>query len=571
MNEREILESRASILKRIMIFFSEFSIFIEKNVEEVLKLSDLHRLTEAECLDLLYHRLYETYTTHDDQVQKELEMYMKETYILGLTSIEEDQGLSATDIGALIILFKLVRQYVLKAERDFLTKAALHVTQGKALWTAKQYRNRFDMIMVSEATRSLNTAIIVRTTAKGAWLKFHTLEDELVCIICNSYNNNVYYPSEAWNILPLHSNCFDDETEVYTSEGWLKFSDIEVDWNRIKYLSLHPETFNLEWVSAISYFKYWYIGDMIHFHSRIMNNMVTPDHQSFIGYRPNQSDRSYYKWKLIDSDKVVKSHSFYRSSKWIGNYQSTIKIGNESIYIDDYLKFMGYYLSEGSCSHRKPYKNAYMIKISQYDEENRMKIWNDIQSFPFNKYLAVDYIGLNGGDLGRYLHQFGHSHEKFIPDIIKQLPADKIRIFLDAFCLGDGSIKKGRLWKGSQFRDSIAYSTSSKKMADDLGELIIKVGNSVSYRLNKTKGKKVTFKNGKSYIINHDQWIINENYGQRCSAMNIDKVDYNDYVYDIELEKNHVLLTRRNGKVIWSGNCRCFFELLSMDEMVEEI
>ncbi|MFW6173396.1 MAG: phage minor head protein, partial [Elusimicrobiota bacterium] len=32
--------------------------------------------------------------------------------------------------------------------------------------------------------------------------------------------------------------------------------------------------------------------------------------------------------------------------------------------------------------------------------------------------------------------------------------------------------------------------------------------------------------------------------------------DYNDFVYDVELEKNHILLTRRNGKVLWSGNCR---------------
>lgn len=206
-DEEVLLEKRSDILKRIMIYFDSFSAFIHNTVKEVLKLRDVHRLSEAECLDLLYNNLMETYTVHNDQVNKELEMYIKEAYMLGLESIEEDQGLSSTDVGALIILFRLAQQYVFKAEGDFLTKAALHVTQGKALWTAKQYSNRFDLIMVSEATRSLNTAIIVRTTPKGAWLKFHTVHDERVCPICAAYDGKVYYPSEAWFILPVHPNC----------------------------------------------------------------------------------------------------------------------------------------------------------------------------------------------------------------------------------------------------------------------------------------------------------------------------------------------------------------------------
>jgi hypothetical protein len=32
-------------------------------------------------------------------------------------------------------------------------------------------------------------------------------------------------------------------------------------------------------------------------------------------------------------------------------------------------------------------------------------------------------------------------------------------------------------------------------------------------------------------------------------------IDYNDYAYCVELEKNHVLYAMRNGKCMWSGNC----------------
>lgn len=40
---------------------------------------------------------------------------------------------------------------------------------------------------------------------------------------------------------------------------------------------------------------------------------------------------------------------------------------------------------------------------------------------------------------------------------------------------------------------------------------------------------------------------------RNCS---VELVDYDDYVYDVELEKWHTLFVRRNGKVSLSGNCR---------------
>ena len=34
-------------------------------------------------------------------------------------------------------------------------------------------------------------------------------------------------------------------------------------------------------------------------------------------------------------------------------------------------------------------------------------------------------------------------------------------------------------------------------------------------------------------------------------------VDYDDFVYDVELKKFHTLFIKRNGKTTISGNCRC--------------
>ena len=95
-------------------------------------------------------------------------------------------------------------------------------------------------------------------------------------------------------------------------------------------------------------------------------------------------------------------------------------------------------------------------------------------------------------------------------------------------------------------------------MEDDLGELIIKTGKSVRYKLNEVKGTENKFRNG-TYTLNHNTWIISELTSQYryFNKMQIKEVDYNKAVYDLEVEKHHTILTRRNGRVVWGSNCRC--------------
>lgn len=82
------------------------------------------------------------------------------------------------------------------------------------------------------------------------------------------------------------------------------------------------------------------------------------------------------------------------------------------------------------------------------------------------------------------------------------------------------------------------------------------------------------------YILNHDLWRIRENKS-KCAwyhkgedkGLRMDLVNYNGYVYDIELKRNHILWVRRNGKTAWSGNCLCYVApvLKDTDEFVREL
>jgi hypothetical protein len=376
--------------------------------------------------------------------------------------------------------------------------------------------------------------------------------------ICQDLHGRTFTIDEARGLIPSHPNCFSKDTEIYTSNGWLTYDEIKTQWKELTFLSLNPNSFDLEWVEAVNFIDYHYVGEMIHFKSKTMDSLVTPNHQVFVGQRNKLYDRKHVTWRLRDAEEVTDGR-FYKSSKWVGKEPELMLLGDKTISSETYCKFMGYYLSEGSTTKRS--EKHYQIAIGQHKNESYEKIWNDLSEIK-KKYKAKGYIGFSGAELGKYLIKFGKSYEKFIPADIKKLSPRLIRIFLDAYLLGDGSVRKNvKQWKNGKFvYQEKVYFTSSKKMADDLGELLIKVGRGISFYLDKTTGKKVKFKNG-VYTINHDCWKINElknvHNGVKPAYRFI--VDYNDIVYDVELQKHHVLLTRRNNKVIWSGNCRCLF------------
>ncbi len=355
---------------------------------------------------------------------------------------------------------------------------------------------------------------------------------------------------------PAHPNSYDKETEIYTKEGWKSVMVLEPgDYC----LSLNPETFDLEYVPVIRTISHSE-SIMIHFHNRTFDLMVTPDHDMFYqtdwNSKYHKDDKSTWGFVKAKDIAAVSCGRFYRSSQWVGKNPSKVTLGDRKIPIDLYARFMGWFLSEGSVF---PSRN--LVYISQNKKRNPEK-WELIQELldelGMHYYEQERGFGITDEQLANQLQQFGRSHERYIPEVIKNATPEIIRTFLEAYRLGDGNIKKGKRWKGGNFEPSVIYSTSSKRMADDLGELILKIHKRPSFHLRKTKGTWVKFKNG-IYQINKDIWIVSECNTQyaRMDHMNVDIVDYDDYAYCVELEKYHLLFVRRNGKVCWSGNCVC--------------
>lgn len=390
------------------------------------------------------------------------------------------------------------------------------------------------------------------------YYRYVAILDKRTSKVCNRLNGKIFRVDKAEvgvNYPPLHPNSYHKETEVYTENGFVLVKDVKVGES---VLSLNPETRDLEWVKVINTFKHKE-KELLSFKSRSLDLEVTKDHDLLIQKRWNARVGGK-KLEMVKAIDLPPEARFYRSSEWKG---SIGKINTFGMELGVFCQFMGWYLSEGSIS-----RSRKGIKIAQEKESSVKKIEKML------KLSGLSYTQMKGGfliknnELREYLERFGKGYERYVPEEIKKLPKKYIRKFLDAYNLGDGGIRRGN-WKNGRFVPEKTYFTSSKRMADDIGELLLKVGKRPSYYLQKGKGVSVKHKNG-TYIGNWDIWIIRECNSQFANTFERSVVEYNDFVYCVELEKNHTLFVRKNGKCVWSGNCRSGTKVAFASEAMTE-
>lgn len=344
-------------------------------------------------------------------------------------------------------------------------------------------------------------------------------------------------------------NCYHKDTEVFTDRGFLLIKDIKIN---DKILTLNPITQDLEW-SYCKAVMSKFANEIVNIKSKIFNVSTDVNHRFFVYTEDERKKTLKSQFRNGINNLSKRTDNFFMSSKWVGKDIKEIKINNLKIPIKDYCILMGYYLSEGNVDNRKD-RNG--IKISQ--TKYLKKMFNDLKFF--NPRLGKDAVWIFNTELKEYLKQFGKSYQKYIPKEIKEFNKDNIRIFLDAFCLGDGSIKKKTNFLGKKVFVYNKYFTSSKILADDLVECIIKTGMGCSTKKYNSKGREVKFKNG-TYKLNHDIYHVYELKNNYASLRSCKKeiLPYNDIVYDIEVAKNNTLLIRYNNKIHWNSNCRCTY------------
>lgn len=447
---------------------------------------------------------------------------------------------------------------------------------------AEQFESKWDLMgragIGQAAAVGAHQAMIEVAGRKFNKLRIVNIEmqDEKTCSFCHKVSKNpdgswIYYDSDElkpagynfsqkranWAIsyAPLHHRCFSSDMYVLTDGGWKKWPEVT---GTERFLSVNIETGNAEWVSAIRLVKYHYCGSLDWFHSNNANFATTPNHTHVMKHRiKNRGRVDAGKWIFVNGEDVPRHDAAFLATipNWSGLDSKELVVAGRSFNSLSFCRMMAIFLSKGSVSKNR---NRLELKISQtkyadefYEIYSRIfpKIWLGREAF----YVPFD----RDDEFANWLMSFGKSWEKSIPTEIKELSTAHILEFLKYYRMGDGSEHVSRPLPGCESGTvTNVYFTSSHKMMSDLSELIMKIGKRPSFVLD--EAKICRHRNG-DYLTKHPCWRIRECKSgvQSLSSVVKESMPYCDFVYDVELEKNHTLIVSRQGRVVVSGNCRC--------------
>ena len=356
------------------------------------------------------------------------------------------------------------------------------------------------------------------------------------------------------------TGCYDEQTEILTRKGWKYFKDLTKE-NKVFTLA---ENNKIEVHQPTKLFQYDWDGLLYHFRAKSLDLLVTPNHKMVV------DDVKTGKRKLVPAEKFnVNNHRIPKQGIWIGrkvkyfvlpgiennwvagNHQSHhyYRKDNLKILMDDWLKFFGIWIAEGSFDNDNiAQSHGYRVFITQINKKTREEIRNVLDNLPLHYKEIENGFVITNKQLWSYLRQFGHCHDKFIPNELKDLSKEQLQILFEWLVKGDGHIRPLR---GIATKRQIIYYTVSKGLADDVQEIVMKLGWLATITKRKARN---TFIKGRK-VNSSDQYVIGiqQSTHYRLRSSNITLERYNGKVYSCEVP-NHTLFVRRNGKVSWSGN-----------------
>ena len=359
-----------------------------------------------------------------------------------------------------------------------------------------------------------------------------------------------------------YHQCYDDQTEILTREGWKNFVDLESD---DEVMSMDSETGETGWEVPSGIHEYDYSGEMVTISNRRIDLEVTPNHRMLIGTSWAQgANRTFEdRRKVVQADELGEEYNhpclFTALPNWEGERKhiessppALDDAGNHTVSdcglaqqrrsrrMIPWLEFFGWWLTEGSVG-KKGQNNS--VRIYQSDTRGLERLFEKIgyESPRCGKTEGAEYLEVADKRLASYLRQF--VDERHIPQWMRNLPNADLRILFDALMQGDGTRRPNkRGW---------TFYTSSETLADHVQEIALKLGHAATINeIDRSDGdgwqQKPEYKIG---ITN--TWCVQTN--QQKDAF--DREEYAGKVHCCTVDGG-IVLVRRNGFPVWSGNSK---------------
>ena len=381
-------------------------------------------------------------------------------------------------------------------------------------------------------------------------------------------------------------HCYDEKTRVLTKDGFKHWWELKYD-DEIATVNL--ETGELEYQKPEEIIVADYEGYMIHFKGQHYDLLVTPNHRMIVRQSRHNARKKGIKeivndvidhkrpWKIIYAEELARNWGerrweFLRAIKWKGKKLEYVELpdlelnprypkwvlgkvpnkprGLKKIPIKPLLRFLGWFIAEGWARYNK-HNQEFVVGISNKKREYLDEIAQTVREMGFHPivdYGSNDRTGkviVASKQLYMFIKSLGlpvhpdikgeKAKYKFVPQFIKELDPELIKEFVDALWRGDGTFSRSKDGKLVYLK----YVTKSKRLAEDVAELMLKLGYAVAIHYEKKRD-----------IYNV---VVSERYRfpEICKQPKI--VHYKGKIWCIRVP-NGTLVVERNGKVVVSGN-----------------
>jgi hypothetical protein len=351
--------------------------------------------------------------------------------------------------------------------------------------------------------------------------------------------------------------CHDSKTEVLTDKGWCPWPDYD-GHNLLG--TMNRISGELEFQAPTSLIRYDYDGPMYYTEHKSLDFALTPNHRlwcrpyivpkPFVPGSAGYGPCDFYTMDSLPTRLTMPATT--TGFRGVGLKQ--IKIGDRVWDGDDFLAFLALVISDGWVDGPETKHTSPTISFCCFREDRREMVATlahrlGIGELPkrrgvwnlYGDHALVAWIRANV-----YIGDTLRSPFKRIPDLVKVCEQQQISHFLEFF--GDQHIEEhGRR----------AFFSSSQKLIDDMQELLLRVGKRGGICARDQRPTKLVPNcDGKDIALNEgERDRIGLNRISRLKQIQIDH--YRGEVFCAEVP-NSTLVTRRNGKLLISGNC-CVF------------
>ncbi len=340
--------------------------------------------------------------------------------------------------------------------------------------------------------------------------------------------------------------CYDDATDVLTDSGWKPWPLVTGD----ELFATRTVDGRLEYQPALRVVHKEHSGHMVGFAGMSVDLLVTPDHRVLVTPMTTRDGQISPRFGLRPAHSVLsRAHRHVTTADWFGERLEGFSFDGSRFAPDPLLRLIGFFIGDGflaASNHavfnlRKEREIGYLRTVAAALGLEVREWRNSHLAVPVPSRLRTLFVDC-----------YDENHEKVIPARFLRLAVRHLDALWDGLRASDGSVQR----RGPNRADRETYYTTSKRLADQVQELALKLGRNASVRLHNMSPRDGHF--GK-----RDQWRVTV-YTERNSkpalcrtrsdADNQMGVEiYNGTIHCVEVP-NRTLYVRRNGYAVWSGN-----------------